>query len=1203
MVRIFLQKINNFRFLNRKLIALGFFIVVFFGISFFNIAYADWNGQRFLPGTVDNPDCLPSDNNCDVIAPITSETEPAFTSSPAFSITGINISTWNAKQEALVSGTNIKTINSISLLGSGDIVIPAGATGPQGPQGEQGPQGIQGLTGDIGPMGPQGLQGIQGVQGEIGLTGATGAVGPQGLQGIQGETGLTGPQGPIGLTGATGAQGIQGIQGVQGVQGPVGPDNITTSTATNGTGILKGDGSTISFLNGTSAQFIKADGSLDSTAYVSGTPWTSVGYWYSSSHPTTTTDYGLPAYPTTLPASDVYAWAKSATKPSYTYTEVGAQQAGTYSTDIHSNITALNAVSGTNTGDNSVNSLYSGLASSKQDALNGIGLVRMNGTSVSYDNTAYLTSAGTTAGTYNNVTVGTNGLVTGGSNVAYLTSTLASQLTWNYDGDQQLMGNTDASKFHIGSYAINSGTLAGLINTGHSESGDFSHYYFTHNVATPSNGVFTTTDDHTATSYIMSMSDVGYFDVFQAPATNNSGAPVFATTPTFSLNMITGDVNAHKFITSGGTSAMFVKGDGSLDSSVYLTLATNNLITGLAGGQTVIGGINSGDNLTLSSTSNATKGKILFGTSAYDEVNNRLGIGTTTPIAPLQVNKNNITNVSTMGLLMSNNTLSTASATLQYSPSQIFTAHGWNTTASGSDHSINFKQEVRPVSGATVTGNIYWSADDNGGGYSDIMNVDRYGNFSTINRIQSVIGSMATTSTDGLVATGSYAATLSSPLRYSPRIRLTGYAWNTTATAASNTINFEQEVRPISGTTTDGNMVWAYDNNGGGYTDLLSIRGSTGLATFTGGITIGSAFTENRAGGLTTSYDGLLLNESTASDSTNKVRYSPAIHLVGHAWNTTSSGSDNTINFKQEVRPTSGTTTGGNYVWAFDNSGGGYSDLMTLTNAGKLGIGASPTNVLSVVGAAGDTTVMNISTTSGNTCSFNTGVNPGAWSCTSDARLKNSITSIDSESALIEINKLNPVMFHYNWQQSTDPLIPGFIAQEFETVFPNMVSTDPVTGYKSLSYTPLIPYVVKSIQEINLKIVDINDLTKQNDWRDSLVAWFSNAENHITRIFTGEVCLTDPGQDPVCINRTELQSLKNLLNQPTGNPSPLQGEGAGGEVNLDLTSDTSTTTTTDANNIVTNENPSTQTTDTPSPESNSVTSDSSNSIDNQTVNQ
>ena len=64
---------------------------------------------------------------------------------------------------------------------------------------------------------------------------------------------------------------------------------------------------------------------------------------------------------------------------------------------------------------------------------------------------------------------------------------------------------------------------------------------------------------------------------------------------------------------------------------------TNNLSTGVSGGQSVIGGTASGNSLTLSSTSNATKGKLLFGTSAYDEVNNRLGIGTTSPTAKLQV--------------------------------------------------------------------------------------------------------------------------------------------------------------------------------------------------------------------------------------------------------------------------------------------------------------------------------------------------------------------------------------------------------------------------------------------------------------------------------------------------------------------------------------------------------------------------------------
>ncbi|MEJ7830781.1 MAG: hypothetical protein WKF91_21410, partial [Segetibacter sp.] len=46
---------------------------------------------------------------------------------------------------------------------------------------------------------------------------------------------------------------------------------------------------------------------------------------------------------------------------------------------------------------------------------------------------------------------------------------------------------------------------------------------------------------------------------------------------------------------------------------------------------TVTGSSLASGTITIKGTSHATKGKILFGTSAYDEVNNRLGIGTATP--------------------------------------------------------------------------------------------------------------------------------------------------------------------------------------------------------------------------------------------------------------------------------------------------------------------------------------------------------------------------------------------------------------------------------------------------------------------------------------------------------------------------------------------------------------------------------------------
>lgn len=65
--------------------------------------------------------------------------------------------------------------------------------------------------------------------------------------------------------------------------------------------------------------------------------------------------------------------------------------------------------------------------------------------------------------------------------------------------------------------------------------------------------------------------------------------------------------------------------------SVFATLA------GVAGGQSLTGGTAASETLTLRSTSHATKGKILFGTSAYDEVNDRSGIGTTSPSAKLHV--------------------------------------------------------------------------------------------------------------------------------------------------------------------------------------------------------------------------------------------------------------------------------------------------------------------------------------------------------------------------------------------------------------------------------------------------------------------------------------------------------------------------------------------------------------------------------------
>lgn len=104
-------------------------------------------------------------------------------------------------------------------------------------------------------------------------------------------------------------------------------------------------------------------------------------------------------------------------------------------------------------------------------------------------------------------------------------------------------------------------------------------------------------------------------------------------------NLIATKTNVAAKVNISDTSTMLtpyirLAGTGLTKSSQTLS---NNLSTGVAGGQSVVGGTAASENLTLSSTTNATKGKILFGTSAYDEVNNRLGIGTASPATTVNV--------------------------------------------------------------------------------------------------------------------------------------------------------------------------------------------------------------------------------------------------------------------------------------------------------------------------------------------------------------------------------------------------------------------------------------------------------------------------------------------------------------------------------------------------------------------------------------
>ena len=99
-------------------------------------------------------------------------------------------------------------------------------------------------------------------------------------------------------------------------------------------------------------------------------------------------------------------------------------------------------------------------------------------------------------------------------------------------------------------------------------------------------------------------------------------------------------------------------------------------------------------------------------------------------------------------------------------------------------------------------------------------------------------------------------------------------------------------------------------------------------------------------------------------------------------------------------------------------------------------------------------------------------------SVNSDATLKNNIT--DASSKLADV--LNLKVRNFYWNEDVHPnadinqkKMIGFIAQEFEEVFPGLVSEtefiyDTGITKKSIKTTALIPILVKAVQELNAKV-------------------------------------------------------------------------------------------------------------------------------------
>ena len=93
----------------------------------------------------------------------------------------------------------------------------------------------------------------------------------------------------------------------------------------------------------------------------------------------------------------------------------------------------------------------------------------------------------------------------------------------------------------------------------------------------------------------------------------------------------------------------------------------------------------------------------------------------------------------------------------------------------------------------------------------------------------------------------------------------------------------------------------------------------------------------------------------------------------------------------------------------------------------------------------------------------------------SDRRLKKNITDT-AVKALDKINRLNLVAFDFIESKKHEEI--GLIAQEAETIVPEVISRDPENpdGYLHIDYTAFVPYLLKAVQELDQKIKEMEKL-------------------------------------------------------------------------------------------------------------------------------
>jgi len=146
--------------------------------------------------------------------------------------------------------------------------------------------------------------------------------------------------------------------------------------------------------------------------------------------------------------------------------------------------------------------------------------------------------------------------------------------------------------------------------------------------------------------------------------------------------------------------------------------------------------------------------------------------------------------------------------------------------------------------------------------------------------------------------------------------------------------------------------------------------------------------------------------------------------------------------------------------------------VITPVAGGKIGIGTSTPDLKLHVLDTASNNVAKFEGVSGAQCTVVAGT---GWSCTSDERLKDNITDYNDADILNKLTQLRTV--NYNWKKGDGYKQYGVIAQNVETAFPTLVTTDISTGNKAVRYGEFTPILISAVKELNRKIALLSSST------------------------------------------------------------------------------------------------------------------------------